>query len=132
MANRIACTALTGRIVSGRVSKDGSNFVGVKADVTSDVLKAVIDKAEYHGGSFAVEGGEKRWVVTVTEGQPEIVRPAVGQSLDPTITLAYERDEYGTFRATMTISGLSTEDKAQKALDHMERLFCGQQLEPNA
>ncbi len=65
--NRIACTALTGRIVMGRTAKDGSSFVGVKQDVTSDVLKAVIDKAEFHGGSFEIEGGGSRWVVTVTK-----------------------------------------------------------------
>lgn len=67
MASRIACAALTGRILSGRVSKDGRNFVGQKTDVTSDVLKAVIDKAEYHGGSFDIEGGDEKWIVTVTK-----------------------------------------------------------------
>ena len=44
MTTRIACTALTGRIVSGRVNKEGNAFTGQKKDVTSDVLKAVIDK----------------------------------------------------------------------------------------
>ncbi len=64
---RIATSPLTGRIFSGRVSKDGSHFVGEKQDVTSDVLKALIDKAEYHGGTFDIEGGGTKFVVTVTK-----------------------------------------------------------------
>jgi hypothetical protein len=67
MTQRIACGALTGRIHLGRVSKDGLSFVGEKKDVTSDVLKAIIDKAEYHGGSFDVEGGDRKWIVTIKE-----------------------------------------------------------------
>jgi hypothetical protein len=41
---RIATAALSGRIYLGRSSKDGTHFVGNKTDVTSDVLKAIIDK----------------------------------------------------------------------------------------
>lgn len=67
MATRIATSALTGRIFEGKVDSKGLHFVGQKKDVTSDVLKAVIDKAEYHGGSFDIEGGNQKWVVTVTE-----------------------------------------------------------------
>lgn len=51
---RIACTALTGRIMAGRVSKDGLRFTGTPKDVTSDVLKAIIDKLKHHGGSFEI------------------------------------------------------------------------------
>lgn len=40
---RIACTAIAKRIMSGRVSKSGLNFIGDPKDVTSDCLKAVID-----------------------------------------------------------------------------------------
>lgn len=50
--NRIACTGIGGRIMAGRVSKDGMAFTGTPKDVTSDVLKAVIDKLKHHGGSF--------------------------------------------------------------------------------
>lgn len=63
----IAVSPLTGRIHSGRVNKDGTAFVGEKKDVTSDVLRAVIEKAEYHGGSFEIEGGDRKWTVTVVE-----------------------------------------------------------------
>ena len=63
----IAVSPLTGRIHSGRVNKAGTAFVGEKKDVTSDVLRAVIEKAEYHGGSFEIEGGNRKWTVTVVE-----------------------------------------------------------------
>ena len=33
---------------------------------TPKTKKAVIDKAEYHGGSFEIEGGNQKWTVTVT------------------------------------------------------------------
>ncbi|WP_219209483.1 DUF7446 family protein [Variovorax boronicumulans] len=67
MSTRIACTALTGRIVQGRVNAAGNTFTGVKKDITSDVLKAVIDKAAFHGGTFEIVGDGKKWDVTVTE-----------------------------------------------------------------
>jgi len=62
----IATSPLTGRIFLGRVNKDCTAFVGEKKDVTSEVLKALIDKAEHHGGTFEIEGGGKTWSVTVT------------------------------------------------------------------
>lgn len=65
MTTRIACSPLTGRIHMGRVNKAGTSFVGEKRDVTSDVLKSVIDKAEYHGGSFEIKGDGQKWTVTV-------------------------------------------------------------------
>ena len=61
----IATSPLTGRIFSGRVNKDCTAFIGEKKDVTSEVLKAIIDKAEYHGGSFEIEGAGQKWTVTV-------------------------------------------------------------------
>jgi hypothetical protein len=67
MSQRIACSPLTGRIHMGRVTKDGTAFTGEKKDVTSDVLRAVIEKADFHGGSFEIEGGGKKWTVTVTK-----------------------------------------------------------------
>ena len=66
MTKRIACSPLTGRIYQGHTKGDA--FTGQKVDVTSDVLRSVIEKADYHGGSFDIEGGGgKRWVVTVDE-----------------------------------------------------------------
>ena len=61
----IATSPLTGRIFSGRVSKDRTAFSGGRRDVTSEVLKAVIDKAEYHGGEFEIAGGGQKWTVAV-------------------------------------------------------------------
>jgi hypothetical protein len=63
----IAVSPLTGRIFQGRLNKAKDAFIGEKADITSDVLRAVIEKAEFHGGSFDIEGGGKRFVVTVEE-----------------------------------------------------------------
>lgn len=71
MSSRIACSPLTGRFLMGRISKDGTHFIGEKRDVTSDVLCAVIEKADFHGGSFEIEGGGEKWTVTVKkESQP--------------------------------------------------------------
>ncbi len=67
MTNRIACSPLTGRIYSGRLNKMQTAYVGEKLDVTSDVLRSVIEKAYFHGGSFEIEGGGDKWTVTVTK-----------------------------------------------------------------
>lgn len=67
MANRICCTALTGRIMMGRTNAAGNAFVGQKTDVTSDFCKALIDKAEHHGGCFEIVAGSEKWDVTVTK-----------------------------------------------------------------
>ena len=67
MSNHIACSPLTGRIHMGRVNKQGTAFVGEKKDVTSDVLRAVIEKAAYHGGAFEIEAGAEKWTVTVAK-----------------------------------------------------------------
>ena len=65
MTARIGVSALTGRIFRGRTNKAGTSFVGEKQDVTSDVLHAVLEKAKFHGGAFEIEGGGKKWAVTV-------------------------------------------------------------------
>lgn len=68
MSSRIACSPLTGEIHIGRVNKQGTAFTGGKRNVTSDVLGAVIGKAEYHGGTFEVRGSNGEvWDVTVTK-----------------------------------------------------------------
>lgn len=67
MTTHIGASPLTGRIFQGRVNKEGTAFTGEKKDVTSQVLKAVIDKAEYHGGEFEIQGGGQKWTVTVTQ-----------------------------------------------------------------
>lgn len=72
MSTEIHVSPLTGQIFQGRVNKTQNAFVGNKKDVTSDVLRAVIEKADFHGGTFEIAGGELKWSVTVTkvEAQP--------------------------------------------------------------
>jgi hypothetical protein len=67
MTTHIASSPLTGRIYQGRISKTGLSFVGEKKDITSQVLGAVIEKAEFHGGSFYIEGAGQKWTVTITK-----------------------------------------------------------------
>jgi hypothetical protein len=52
--------------------------------------------------------------------------------LDPVASLGYEQADDGTFRATLTVSGLRTERQAQVAVAHMQRLFCGEEQEPQS
>lgn len=69
MSTRIEVSPLTGRIFRGRINAAGTAFVGEKQDVTSDVLKAVLSKANYHGGTFEITDGTKTWTVVVSESQ---------------------------------------------------------------
>ena len=52
-------------------------------------------------------------------------------TLEPVVTLVYEKSGDGTYKATMTVSGLQTKNQAQAACELMQRLFCGQSQEPN-
>ncbi len=70
MTARIGVSPLTGRVFRGRVNKAGNAFVGEKQDITSDVLRAVIEKAEFHGGVFEIEGGGEKYTVTVKKEAP--------------------------------------------------------------
>jgi len=65
MAKHIGVSPLTGRIFRGRVIKSGDAFVGEKEYINSGVLRAVLEKADFHGGTFEIEGGGDRWTVTV-------------------------------------------------------------------
>lgn len=67
MTTHIGVSPLTGRIFQGRVNTKLNAFVGQKKDVTSDILRCVIEKAEFHGGSFDITAGDKKWIVTVQE-----------------------------------------------------------------
>ena len=51
--------------------------------------------------------------------------------LEPVVSLVFNKMDDGTYTATMTLSGLPSEQVAQAALDHMQQLFCGQEMEPN-
>jgi hypothetical protein len=68
---RIAMSPLTGIIYAGRVNKAGHSWVGAKTDVTSDFLRAVLEKAAHHGGSFEIRGSSGTLhTVTVTATPP--------------------------------------------------------------
>ncbi|SFB95833.1 hypothetical protein SAMN05216344_10687 [Polaromonas sp. OV174] len=51
--------------------------------------------------------------------------------LEPVATLAWDKADDGTYKAQMTISGLRSEQQAQAAVAHMQRLFCGHEQEPS-
>ena len=59
MTLKIACVAIGGRIFLGKLNKEGTEFVGSKQDVTSDCLKAVLEKI----------GADKTHVITA-DGVP--------------------------------------------------------------
>ena len=50
--------------------------------------------------------------------------------ISPVVTLRWEKDAHGKYTAVMTVSGLASEQQAQAAVAHMQRLFCGQEQEP--
>lgn len=51
-------------------------------------------------------------------------------ALEPVASLKWDADGDGTFYAQLTVSGLQSEQQAQAAVAHMQRLFCGQEQEP--
>lgn len=75
--SHIGVSPLTGRIFQGRVNKAGNAFLDGKKDVTSDVLRAVVEKAEFHGGTFEIVGGDRKFVVTVTEAAAKPTEPTL-------------------------------------------------------
>lgn len=72
MSARIGVSPLTGRVLMGRVNKAGNAFVGEKRDITSDFLRAIIEKSEFHGGAFDIEAGDKKWVVKVEQAEEQV------------------------------------------------------------
>jgi len=49
--------------------------------------------------------------------------------LAPVVTLKWEPDGGGTYRAVMTVSGLQTESQAQIAMQMMQEAFCADEIE---
>lgn len=65
---RLAVTALGGRVMAGKANSKGTELLPAsRQDVTSDFMKALIDKASYHKGSFDIVSGDDKWDVTVTK-----------------------------------------------------------------
>jgi len=63
---RLGVSPMSETVYAGKISPDGSRFIGEKKDVTSDFIKAIIDK---FGNSTAVIGakGFKQYRITVEE-----------------------------------------------------------------
>lgn len=64
---RIGVSPLTGRIFHGHLNKAQDAFIAGKQDITSDVFRAIIELGEFHRGRFLIDGGGKRFEVTVNE-----------------------------------------------------------------
>ena len=66
---RLAVSACGEKVYIGKVSKDGIRFSGKKKDVTSDFIKAIIDKFK---NSTAIIGtkGEIQYEIIVRELPP--------------------------------------------------------------
>jgi hypothetical protein len=60
---RLAVAALTEKVYVGRLTKDGTCFRDDKQDITSDFLKAVIDK--FSGGGEITSSDGSKYVIAV-------------------------------------------------------------------
>ena len=79
MTLRVACSALGKRIYAGHPTKDGTRFREPRHDVTSDVLKAVIDKIKI-GNEVEVSDGES--IVARIAVLPPVTTPARAEAQD--------------------------------------------------
>lgn len=64
---RIACTAIGKRIHAGRLNKAGNAFIGDPVDVTSDCLKAIIEKVGIGQTMPVSENGQPAYEITVRD-----------------------------------------------------------------
>ncbi len=67
MAIRIAKSAVGGQIYAGRINKAGDAFTGEKTDVTSDVLKAVVEYVGPDKELIVFVAGQPKYAIRVTE-----------------------------------------------------------------
>lgn len=68
---RLQMTALNGRIMAGHPNAQGNYITeGSHQDVTSDFMKCLIEKSEFHKGEFDIVGGDEKWSVTVKKVSP--------------------------------------------------------------
>lgn len=52
----------------------------------------------------------------------------MGQKHTPTISMRPVRYEDGTYGVELTVTGLASEQQAEAAMQHMQRLFCGHEI----
>ena len=71
MTTHIGVSPLTGDVFQGRLNKAGNAFTDGKQDITNQILRVIIEKAEFHGGEFEIRGGDRLWTVTVKEEKKE-------------------------------------------------------------
>lgn len=50
----------------------------------------------------------------------------------PTISMHWIRLEDGSYGVQLLVTGLSSQAQAEAAMDHMQQLMCGQQIQPAA
>lgn len=67
---RVATALLSGRIFAGRPTKDGMAFKEPRYDVTSDVLKAVVDYVRPDHEVTVTEDGKPMFTITVRSIRP--------------------------------------------------------------
>lgn len=68
---RLSVSLLGQNVYIGKLSKDGSRFIGQKKDITSDFIKAVIDKFK-NSTSIIGAKGEIQYRLTVEEIDLEV------------------------------------------------------------
>ncbi len=93
---RVACVAISKRINAGRVNKAGDAFIGAPVDVTSDCLKAVIEKVGAGQSVTITEDDKPAFEITVRDVRATVMA-AEGWSVpaDQALTaMTRERDHY--------------------------------------
>jgi len=64
---RLAVAALTDNVYVGRLTKDGTCFLDSKQDITSDFLKAVIDRFEGIPDAEIRSSDGTLWKISITK-----------------------------------------------------------------
>lgn len=75
-ALRVACTIM-GRIVAGHPNKENTGFKGEPVDVTSDCVKAIVEKIGIGKTLPIVVDGVPKYEIEIRE-IPESTEPAAG------------------------------------------------------
>lgn len=78
--------------------------------------------------------GVKRWADTnePVENLPEMPTCTKSQTADfvsvPTISMRQLHLDDGSYGVALTVTGLASEQQAEAAMAHMQRLFCGAEI----
>ena len=97
----VACAAISKKIYAGKVNKAGTEFLDGKQDVTSDVLKAVIEKVG-PGNIITVEvDGVPVWEIQVKRVGGAEDSQAVGSPRSAESPPTDQQGNGGNVRATL-------------------------------